>query len=89
MINPADVPTTDKEKRQKEDEIRNWTAEGLAKFGEILRKDNDNLDNLAYNVINNLTNYIDAIQGGFYLLKEENNEKTCRYIFPLPKNSPH
>ncbi len=68
------------EKRQKEDDIRNWTAEGLAKFGEILRKDNDNLDNLAYHVINNLTNYIDAIQGGFYLLKEENKEKTLNLI---------
>ncbi|MBN2523767.1 MAG: PAS domain S-box protein [Bacteroidales bacterium] len=62
------------EKRRKEDEIRNWTAEGLANFGEILRKDNDNLNNLAYNVIKNLTNYIDAIQGGFYLLKNEKKE---------------
>jgi putative methionine-R-sulfoxide reductase with GAF domain len=62
------------EKRRKEDEIRNWTAEGMAKFGEILRSDNDNLEKLAYNVIKNLTDYIGAIQGGFYLLHSEDEK---------------
>lgn len=59
------------EKRRKEDDIRNWSAEGLAKFGEILRNDNDNIENLAYNVIKHLTEYIKGIQGGFYLLHNE------------------
>ncbi len=63
------------DKRRNEDEIRNWTAEGLAKFGEILRRDNDNLNKLAYNVINNLTDYIDAIQGGFYLIEGEEENR--------------
>ncbi len=62
------------EKRRKEDDIRSWTAEGMAKFGEILRSDNDNLERLAYNVIKNLTNYIGAVQGGFYLLNNSNEE---------------
>ena len=61
------------EKRRKEDEVRNWMAEGMAKFGEILRKDNNNLENLAYNVIKELTQYVDAIQGGFYLLQGNDN----------------
>jgi putative methionine-R-sulfoxide reductase with GAF domain len=60
------------EKRSKEDEIRNWIAEGMAKFGEILRADNDNLEKFAFNVIKNLTDYINAIQGGFYLLNNTN-----------------
>ncbi|MBN1596960.1 MAG: PAS domain S-box protein [Bacteroidales bacterium] len=64
-----------REKRRKEDEIRNWTAEGLANFGEILRRDNDNLNNFSFNVIKNLTNYINAIQGGFYLLQNEDDKK--------------
>ncbi len=63
------------EKRRKEDEIRNWTAEGMAKFGEILRSDNDNLDKLAYNVVKNLTDYINAIQGGFYLIEGEQDNR--------------
>jgi PAS domain S-box-containing protein len=63
------------EKRRNEDDIRNWTAEGLAKFGEILRRDNDNLNNLAYSVIKNLTDYIGGIQGGFYLLHSEKDKE--------------
>ena len=62
------------DKRRKEDEIRNWNAEGLAKFGEILRRDNNNLELLAYNVIKNLVEYIGAIQGGFFLLQNSDNE---------------
>lgn len=61
------------EKRRSDDDIRNWTAEGLAKFGDLLRRDNDNLSNLAYNVVKNLTDYIGGIQGGFYLI--QTNEK--------------
>lgn len=63
------------EKRRKEDDIRNWTAEGLAKFGEILRQDNDNMHKLAYNVIKNLSDYIEGVQGGFYLLQTDNKNE--------------
>jgi PAS domain S-box-containing protein len=64
------------EKRRNEDEIRRWSAEGMAKFGEILRSDNDNLEKLAYNVVKNLSDYIGAIQGGFYLLRNEDEANT-------------
>jgi PAS domain S-box-containing protein len=56
--------------RRKEDEQRNWIAEGLAKFGEILRADNDNLEELSYNIISNLVKYVNANQGGFYLIED-------------------
>lgn len=56
--------------RRNEDEIRRWTAEGLAKFGDILRKDSNDINILAYNVIKGLTDYINGIQGGFYLLND-------------------
>jgi len=64
----------EEEKRRKEDEIRNWISEGLAKFGAILRNDNDNLEALSFNVIRELTNYIGAIQGGFYMLKDDDKD---------------
>jgi PAS domain S-box-containing protein len=57
--------------RRKEDEQRNWVAEGMAKFGEILRSDNDNIEELSYQVISNLAKYINANQGGFYLLEDQ------------------
>jgi len=56
--------------RRQEDEQRNWIAEGMAKFGEILRSDNDNMEELSYQVISNLVKYVDANQGGFYLLED-------------------
>ncbi|HBH47250.1 MAG TPA: hypothetical protein DDX98_01335 [Bacteroidales bacterium] len=62
------------DKQRKEDENRNWHAEGQAKFGEILRSNND-FDALAFNVIKDLTNYVGAIQGGFYHLEDKGTEK--------------
>ena len=57
------------------DEKRNWHAEGLAKFGAILRENSSDMEMLAFSVIKNLVNYIKGIQGGFYLLEGEDSEK--------------
>lgn len=62
-------------KRKEEDFKRNWTQEGLAKFGDILRQNNDNIKELAYQVIMNLTKYIGANQGGLFILTEEENKE--------------
>lgn len=56
--------------RRKDDEQRNWSAEGLAKFGEILRTQKDDIEELSYLIISNLIKYINANQGGFYLLDD-------------------
>lgn len=59
------------EKRQKEDEIRNWKAEGLARFGAILRYNADNIEELAFQATKELVKYINAIQGSFFLLNDD------------------
>ncbi len=46
--------------RRIEDEKINWSTSGMAKFAEILRKNNDNLEEFSYNIISNLVKYIDA-----------------------------
>jgi PAS domain S-box-containing protein len=61
--------------RKEEDEIRNWTAQGIARFNDILRQDNNDLKKLAYNVIKNLIQYLSANQGGFFLLEDEHSNE--------------
>jgi putative methionine-R-sulfoxide reductase with GAF domain len=57
---------------KKADDIQNWKTLGLAKFGEVMRKNTDNLQQLSREVIKNLIEYIDAAQGGFYIYNDEN-----------------
>jgi len=78
--------------RAKEEEHRNWGTAGLAKFAEILRRDNTNLEALSYNVISNMVKYIDANQGGIFVMNDSENEservlelKAC-YAFDRKKH---
>jgi len=58
-------------KRMIEEDERRWTNEGLAKFGDILRQNNDNLDNLANSILSNLINYVGANQGGIFIYNDD------------------
>jgi len=57
--------------RKQEDEQRNWIAEGLANFGDILRQNNDNIEVLSYDLISNLCKYVGAVQGGFFIINDD------------------
>jgi len=59
----------------REDKIRNWVNEGQAKFGELLRQYNDDLDKLGTNLISNLVDYLKANQGALFVLKEEGDDQ--------------
>jgi len=63
------------ENRIKEDKQRNWTTEGLARFSEILRNNQENLDKLSNELLLNLIHYLGANQGGFFVLNENDNNK--------------
>ena len=60
--------------RAVEENQRNWGTAGLAKFAEILRSDNTNMEALAYNVISNMVKYIGANQGGIFVMNDSENE---------------
>ncbi len=59
------------EKRKIDDQKRTWNNEGLAKFADILRQNNNDFQLLSDSVIKNLVKYIDANQGGLFLWNEE------------------
>ncbi|QKG81050.1 PAS domain-containing protein [Tenuifilum thalassicum] len=62
------------EKQRKEEEKRRWINEGLAKFGEILRQNNDNIEKLSSSIVKNLVEMLDANQGGLFLVNDDGNE---------------
>jgi len=58
-------------KRKTEDEKQNWATQGLAKFGDILRQNNDDIHEFSYHIISNLIKYVKANQGGLFLINDD------------------
>lgn len=59
---------------------RQWTNEGLAKFGDILRQNNDNLNRLGDEVVKNLVWYLKASLGGLFVRNENGDSNTLELV---------
>lgn len=53
-----------------DDKKRNWATEGMAKFGEILRTNTNDLSKLADEIVGNLVKYLKANQGAIYIIDD-------------------
>jgi CHASE3 domain sensor protein len=75
-----------------QDEIRNWTTEGLAKFSDVIRQNQNNIQSLSYDVLVYLTKYMNAQQGCLFVLQEDIEdghmylEMTACYAFNRKKH---
>ncbi len=65
--------------REEIDRKNSWATGGAAKFADILRRYSDNLDELAYEIISQLVKYLDANQGGLFILTSD-TKNNQRYI---------
>jgi len=61
-------------KHQQSSDQRRWSNEGIAKFGEILRIYNNEINILAEHVIQELVGYLDASAGGFFLVDDSETD---------------
>lgn len=61
-----------------QNQLRRYLNEGIAKFAEILRTNSDDLSRLSDIFIRELVRYLEAIQGGLFLLKE--NDESRLYL---------
>ncbi len=61
-------------------EIETWKNVGLAKFNEILRSNINDPETLAYETISNLTDYLDAQVGAFFILTQKDGKEILELL---------
>ena len=62
------------EKVDAEDMKRNWTTEGLATFGDLLRNNADDIERLSDAIISELVRKLKANQGGLFIITKEDDD---------------
>lgn len=75
MQNSLKKAKIESEKKKVVEQNRNWVTRGLAKFGEIIRQNNDNMELFAQHVIKEFVSYIDVAQAALFITETvEGNE---------------
>lgn len=66
--------------RRLDERQRNWTSEGLAEFGDILRTHSMETEAMAYALISRLVAYLEANQGALFLTRSDLDGKHLEMI---------
>ncbi len=59
------------EKKKIQEQNRNWVTRGLAKFGEIIRQNNQDMDLFAQHIIQEFVNYMEVAQIALFINEDE------------------
>ncbi len=71
---------TNLQKTTEEDRKRNWSTEGMAMFGDILRKHQGTIQSLCDEVLKTLAHYLNINQGAIYITEESEEQVQLKLI---------
>ena len=79
------------QERKVEEQKQNWATQGMAMFGDILRQNNDNINELSFSIVKNLVDYTKSNQGGIFVINDNDKknpflEMTACYAFDRRKH---
>jgi methyl-accepting chemotaxis protein len=63
-----------------EKSIRDWVNEGLALLGEVLRRNNNDTQTLADEILKELVKYLKVNQGAIFIINEDSNEECLELL---------
>ena len=91
MRNSLKKAKEEENKRVIEDKKLTWANEGFANFADLMRQNNDNLEQLCEEFTKNIVKYIGANQGALFLLNDEDKnqqflELTSTYAWDRKKH---
>jgi hypothetical protein len=66
-----------------EEQKRTWANEGLTRFVEILRSNDDNISSLGDKIVSGLVQYTRSNQGGLYILNDEDSKNQFLELISL------
>ena len=66
--------------RRLDERQRTWISEGLAEFGDILRKHSMEMEVMTYAVISALVRYLEANQGALFLSRQSGDERYLEMV---------
>ncbi len=64
----------EEEIRTEENERRNWANEGFTMFGDLMRKSNEDIKEMAYDIIENMVRYTGSVQGGLFIYNDDDKD---------------
>lgn len=74
MRKSLQIAREEEQKRSEENVKRNWANEGYTIFADLMRKSSSDINEMSYEIIQELVSYVGATQGGLFIINDDNRE---------------